>query len=121
MSDNVEHRPTWQDAETFCRKVAEVVSGMEGAPLGIYSPARGGLCLGVMVSHLTGLPMLAHPTRDCIIVDDISDTGATLAGIVEKYGVPFYAMYYKNGGPCVPDLYLFTKEEGEWVVFPWEL
>lgn len=119
MSDRV--IATWDDAERFCRKVAELVADLDERPCGIYAPARGGLCLGVMVSHLTGLPMLMHPDPKCVVVDDIADTGATLQGIVEKYGMPFYAMFYKEGGPLVPDMYMFAKREGEWTVFPWEL
>ena len=48
---------------------------------GIYGFPRGGLCLAVALSHSLGLPILEKPKNNCLIVDDIYDTGYTLEKI----------------------------------------
>lgn len=61
------------------------------------------------------------PTKGCIIVDDIVDTGETLlhykSGAYSTYEV--VTMFYREGSLVKPDYY-FAKKEGEWIQFPWE-
>ena len=48
---------------------------------GVYGIPRGGLCLAVSLSHYLNIPLLELPQDNCLIVDDIYDSGKTL----EKY------------------------------------
>ena len=46
---------------------------------GIHGIPRGGLVLAVSLSHRLELPLLATPQPGCLIVDDVFETGRTLA------------------------------------------
>lgn len=116
---------SWDDVERFCRELARRTSGRTFD--GVYGPARGGLPIAVMMSHLLHLPLLMSPTNKTLLVDDICDTGDTLY----RYRMdatrpdlqrPYIAtMAFVKGGPVEPDYHMFEKHEGDWVVFPWEL
>lgn len=107
---------SWEECEDFAECVAAICRTRKFS--GVYGVPRGGLVLAVMVSHVAGLPMLMAPCADCLIVDDIADTGETLA----KYAGREYiaTLYYRRGCSYVPNFWLKEKVDGEWIVFPWE-
>jgi hypoxanthine phosphoribosyltransferase len=106
---------SWDEVERF---VAEVKAFCIPRHIkGIYGIPRGGNVLATMVSYRTGLPLLQAPAKDCLIIDDISDSGKTLLHYKEK-GYAIATMCYKESSLVEPDMY-YRKTE-EWVVFPWE-
>ena len=108
---------TWDDAETFVKKAAAAFPEV----IGVYGPARGGLPLAVMFSHLAGVPLLEAPCPGCLVIDDICDTGRTLYAQSQKADRRVATLAYKRQASFEPDLWLVEAPDNEWVVFPWEL
>jgi len=109
----------WDQVEEFIRDLSGELLNFNSHIKGIYAVPRGGLVLGVMLSHITKLPMLAAPCKDCIIIDDISDTGKTLEVFREKNYLIATLMYHKQT-TVIPEIYKLEKKDN-WIVFPWEI
>lgn len=116
---------SWEEVERF---VLEVSEHFQNKRLnGVYGLARGGLVLSVMLSHSLDIPLLNAPTSDCLIVDDICDSGESLlhyfknsSGDKKKKNY-ICTMYYKpNELGVIPDYYMNEKNDA-WIVFPWEI
>ena len=105
----------WMDVEAYIDRVKAYCIPRHFK--GIYGIPRGGLVLAVMVSYRTGLPLLQAPARDCLIIDDIADSGKTLLHYKEK-GYAITTMCYKETSQVEPDMY--HKKTTDWIVFPWE-
>lgn len=113
---------TWEDVENF---ITFVVRNTTTPVTGVYGLPRGGLVLAVMLSHRLHVPMLMSPVENCIIVDDICDSGESLlhymknsSGEKENYTVA--TMYYKpNRLGIKPGMWSRLKGD-KWIVFPWE-
>ncbi|MBW3041867.1 phosphoribosyltransferase [Prochlorococcus marinus] len=85
---------------------------------GVYGFPRGGLCIAVALSHSLGLPLLGKPKNNCLIVDDIYDSGQTLEQIRHLKGTQTHVWISKK----IPTWWNSYKyiEGKEWIVFPWE-
>ena len=95
---------------------------------GVYGIPRGGLILAVLVSHKMNIPLLQAPIENCIIIDDICDSGETLVHYAKNTSgreVPKYhitTMHYKKNDLMEPELwYDYKNTENEWIVYPWEV
>jgi hypoxanthine phosphoribosyltransferase len=105
----------------------------------IIGLARGGLVPGVYLSHLLGIPFKAlnkdelfqnskFEYPNALIIDDINDTGRTLADFNSKYSDLFdmvrYAVIVNNESSSFDVDYYGCRynklEENDWFVFPWE-
>lgn len=115
---------TWNAVETFVNDVVKEYKEKDIS--GVYGLPRGGLVMAVMLSHRLKVPMLTSPAQNCIIVDDICDSGESLlhyanqssSDEIENYHI--ITMYYKkNDLGIIPEKYAATKGE-DWIVFPWE-
>lgn len=85
---------------------------------GIYAIPRGGLILGVILSHRLNLPLIDKPTKQTLVIDDISDTGETLKDMLHK---KIACLYSSMWTVTYPDYYAFLKTQKEsWIIFPWE-
>ena len=106
----------WKEVEDFIKNLSErlpkKISGVYGIP-------RGGLCMAVMLSHYANIPVLQAPCKNCIVIDDIADTGLTLLHCKEK-GYFIATMYYHKQSKVVPNYYEKEKKD-QWIVFPWEI
>ena len=118
--------------------VEEYINCIESAyknfPLsGVYGLPRGGLVLAVMISHRLDIPLLQAPYPDCLIVDDICDSGESLMHYVNNSSSPdkpnYYVttMIYNQNCPIKVDISWKDKShfeksafENAWIVFPWE-
>lgn len=114
----------WEEVEAFIGKVKASYQGK--GITGVYGFPRGGLVLAVMLSHRMGIPLLAAPCKNCIIIDDICDSGETLlhydrnSSGEDKKAYHIVTMFYKQNSLGVkPELYDKEKDDA-WVVFPWE-
>jgi hypoxanthine phosphoribosyltransferase len=92
----------------------------------IYGVPRGGLILGVALSHALDLPLIPSMVlydgkrENILVVDDISDTGETLTRIsdtVEKS--LFYTLHYDDNSAFGPDFY-YASNDDCWIKYPWE-
>lgn len=118
-----------KDMELFASiiKIAETERGIKFD--GIYGPPRGGLCLAVKLSHLLDdLPVLMHPTKNCVICDDVFDSGVTLRPLYEKYcrnNLSIILAWFINSDRLQEVMekgihYSQMKENSEWIIYPFE-
>lgn len=86
---------------------------------GIYGIPRGGLPIAVCLSHSLNLPLLLYPTKNSLVIDDISDTGKTLKSFKNR---KIACLYSSKWTETNPDYFVLTKEDKDsWIVFPWEV
>lgn len=115
---------SWNEVKQYIDKLANQIKEFETSFSGIYGIPRGGLILAVLLSHKTGLPLLAAPAENCIIIDDIADSGRTLIHFTDndtqfnKYYIT--TMFYHERSMVKPDFYLYSKKD-TWITFPWEV
>lgn len=108
----------WQDFEYDVHQLLRLIYAT-GRPIeGIYAVPRGGLVLGVRLSHELDLPLVyGGVDKNILIVDDIADTGNTLEPF-RKRGCQIATLLRHVNCPFVPTYY--SRENSEWVTFPWE-
>lgn len=88
----------------------------------IYALPRGGLLIGVMLSHNLDLPLLENIediNEKTLVVDDISDSGNTLTALLKNKEVDVATLYERKGSNYKP---LYTHKflnHDLWLVFPW--
>lgn len=116
---------TWYNVEKFINNVS--IRFSKSNISGVYGLPRGGLILAVMLSHKMHIPMLMAPCKDCIIIDDICDSGESLIHYVnnssgnEIFKYHIATMFYKpNKLNIKPEYYEYYKKDEDWIVFPWE-
>lgn len=112
----------WNKMEEYVQTLADKIT-KDGKPVwGVYGLPRGGLVPAVILSHKLGVPLLLAPCENCVVVDDIADTGVTLQHFANK-GYCIAVIWYKACSKVVPDYYAMKstkRNEGAWIVFPWE-
>ena len=95
---------------------------------GIYGVPRGGLPIAVLLSNRLGLPLLMAPTKQCIVCDDILDSGKMMDVLYEKYcrdsSSRIFVWYIneERKAECRERqiYYVRTKKAKDWVQFFWE-
>lgn len=97
---------------------------LAGRSYDVWGIPTGGAYVAAMVAAALNKPLRTEPPRDpknTIIVDDIVDSGATLAPYLEQ-GYAFVALH---GRPGSQHKYLHQgvigEETTDWVVYPWEV
>jgi len=110
---------TYQQIVDACKQIAETIkiNPLTFDVKNIYGVPRGGLILAIHLSHLLDLPLSLFPTKDSLIVDDISDTGNTLSIFSGRN--PIVTMYYHRQALVIPDIWVYEKKD-KWIQFPWE-
>lgn len=96
---------------------------------GIFTFPRGGFILATLLSYRLNLPILSNPAKNCIIIDDIIDTGITMkkySDLMNEKNYFITAMFMKDNQlaeeaefQCFADYFEFVKKD-EWIVYPWE-
>lgn len=82
---------------------------------GVFGIPAGGLVLATCLHYRLGLPLLLAPTKNTLIVDDIVDTGKTIAHYVEKGNFTISLFFHKQS-EHVPDIWLHEKTD-KWICF----
>jgi hypoxanthine phosphoribosyltransferase len=111
---------TWPDMELF-RAFAATIDH-QGCT-GVYGAPRGGLPLAVLLSHWLGLPLLDRPSSSMLWVDDIVDSGQTLARSRTDFPSARFLAWVTRTRQDGLDAFLTlagTVHAEAWVVFPWE-
>ena len=110
---------TWQEFDQDCETIIQTLYPRRAEFDGVWGPSRGGLPLAVALSHGLGLPLfLSKPfSHRTLIVDDISDTGKTLAPYEETN---FIVTLFVHPQTLTPPSFHIHEKGKEWVVFPWE-
>lgn len=123
MTEEYIHRITWNEVEAYLNAVAERIEPHDFT--GVYGIPRGGSVLAAWLSHKLYLPLLADSQPNCIIIDDIFDSGKTLRDHLNTKEFDKNNMYVTvmfcnprtNAG--LVDFY-YKEKEDNWIVFPWE-
>jgi hypoxanthine phosphoribosyltransferase len=151
---------SWQEVDAYCMQLALTILKSDWRPDYIVGLTRGGLTPGVLLSHLLAVPMhtLKVQLRDgdqdtemncwmpedvvdgknILIVDDINDTGETLAWIRSDWSKSVFQgdmdyHWHKRVRVAVLVNNLASKEsvdfcideinkvdDPSWICFPWE-
>lgn len=113
----------WNDVDTFVNVLVDHIKMKKLKITGVFGLPRGGLIPAVMISHQLDIPLLLAPCNNCLIVDDIADSGKSLHHYTEndtQFNKYFIAtMFYHERSIVKPDFYLYEKND-RWIVFPWE-
>jgi len=113
----------WQQYETDIHRLATSIKDANQDFHCIYGVPRGGLIMGVHLSHLLKIPLTDKPFGSYLVVDDISDSGTTLADWRNKrmVRVKIATLYVKGKTLAMPDFWVAKYPEDKWLVFPWEV
>ncbi len=114
---------SWEDINKYLDGVVEDVKKRGLKPSGVYGVPRGGLIFATMLSYKMDIPLLLNAAKDCIIIDDIADSGRTLMHFT-KNDTQFHkfyitTMYYHERSMVKPDYFMFEKKDN-WIVYPYE-
>lgn len=105
---------TWSDVETFVNVLVDKVKFETKKFSGVYGLPRGGLIPAIMISHALDIPLLLAPCNNCLIVDDIADSGRSLYHFTEndtQFNDNYIAtMFYHERSLVKPDFYLYEKK-----------
>lgn len=111
---------SWRAFDADCQKIARWAKRRKFE--NIYGIPRGGLIVAVRLSHFTGMPVILDYKKisaKTLVVDDISDTGKTLAKLHQLIKVtPTVATLFWHHNSPEPDFWCCKKLN--WVIFPWE-
>ncbi len=142
---------TWGDIEEQCRALAKEIKEQAVSFDVIIGIARGGWIPARLLSDILDNdevdtvrvkfyesvgktakePVILHPIqidiedKEVLLVDDIADTGESLAATVEHLrekkvkSIFVVTLLKKPISKFTPDL--FAKETPDWVIFPWEV
>ena len=114
---------SWKDMEDFVDSLIVEIKKQKFKPSGVYGIPRGGLIIATLISYKLDIPLLMNASKDCLIVDDIADSGRTLLHFTEndtQFNRYFIAtMFYHQRSLVKPNFYKFEKND-KWIVFPWE-
>ena len=107
---------SWADFDQAVSTIADRCRGSSFS--GIHGIPRGGLVLAVALSHRLELPLLPSPQPGCLLVDDVYETGLTLAphrDLEEACVVVWVSKAEPLWWQAVE-----VTDSSEWIVFPWE-
>ena len=114
----------WAEVDQYLKHLVNKIKEYEIPFTGIYGVPRGGMLLATLLSYKINLPLLSAPMHNCIIIDDIADSGRTLLHYTKndtQFNDYFITtMFYHERSMVKPDFYLYTKKD-EWITFPWEV
>ena len=124
------HILNWEDIDNLIEKLCKKILNSKLEIKDIWGLPRGGSIPAVMVSHKLNIPITKgtiSPTT--LIIDDICDSGITLADFYETYqdefSFPFYlktaVLHYKSHTSVFePTLYANQWSSNDWIIYPWE-
>ena len=107
---------SWREFDESVEQIANKCRFKEFS--GIYGVPRGGLCLAVALSHKLKIELISEPIKNSLIVDDVYETGITLATFKNIEGAMFFVLFSK-----IEPIWwntLFISKKSQWIVFPWE-
>src|SRR3989338_2638909 len=109
---------SWKEFDEMAKELIKKIKSSNEKFDGVYGIPRGGLVLAVHISHNLDLPLLLYPTKNTLVVDDISDNGNTLSSMKNRKIATLFSTPWTK---TKPDWNIKSKEnEDHWIVFPWE-
>jgi len=118
----------WSDFEYYIKMLAKNIRKSKIKISNIYGIPRGGLVIGIRLSHLLNKPLVtdwADRNPETLVVDDCVDSGATMKKIVEaRYCTLTHwntaVLLYCPNSSFRPTFFSGLKSKTTWVIFPWE-
>ena len=116
---------TWQDFALDAQRLAGYIMCGPRAHTAIYAIPRGGLVLGVYLSHTLHLPLIIDEppkVEDCLnvlVVDDNAVTGSSIAPFIKR-GFTTAVLINNPVGNINSPTYV-ARTSLDWPVFPWEV
>mgnify|MGYP001161036318 CR=1 FL=1 len=107
---------SWQQFDDAVARLAERFASE--SIHGVYGIPRGGLCLAVALSHAMEQPFLLAPQAGCLVVDEVYETGQTLAGVRQQCPDAVFAVWVSKQPPEWWEAVEVTTSD-EWIIFPW--
>lgn len=89
----------------------------DGPPASIYGVPTGGCLAALAVQAVAGVQILDEPEPNCLVVDDLIDSGKTLRPFKER-GFRVDALYRKSTSPV--NMASDAQCLHGWLQFPWE-
>lgn len=123
MSEWNKYKITAEQFEKDILKLVNMISKRNHSYKGLYPIPRGGMVVGVYLSHYLDLPIIYNwheviKTKNVLIVDDILDTGYTLETFEDNFHTA--VVYYKPRSMIVPTYFAEQIPDDRWIVFPFE-
>ena len=133
----------WRSIERAVDKVVELVHARRFTPSTIIALGRGGLAPAAMIAHRlevrtvhawpirlsdgqqvdtihAAAPPAVPFTEPVLLVDDLIDTGATVAFARGVYSRAKVAVLFQKPSRVTADFFGFRSDGAEWLRFPWE-
>lgn len=117
---------SWDDIKIA---LDDIVNKIDGTFSGVYGVPKGGLVPAVILSNRLKIPLLCAPSKDCIVIDDICDSGKTMQsfGNYENNNIFKVTLFVRSSyiishhnKPKDINLYHSIINNDVWLVFPWE-
>lgn len=123
MDNDYIKRISWDEVGAYLNAVAERVDPHDFS--GVYGIPRGGSVLSAWLSHKLYLPLLSDICPNCIIIDDICDSGDTLKQVLDSCtcrGIEdcFITVMFQNPESIAQVDYFYKEKDDKWIAFPWE-
>lgn len=118
---------SWSEVDRACQGLRDWIL----RPVSEVIPiSRGGLVPGAILAYMLDLPVkyvfdpkspaLYSPRCDLLVVDDVSDTGATIRCARNMFpNAMFVALFAKPAGFAACDEYAVAYPQDVWLTFPW--
>jgi len=115
VSSHPVRRITWAEFTRDCGGLVEEIRRAGLRVSGVFGVPSGGCHVAQIVAHALEVPVLDEPERDCVVVDDLIDSGKTIQSYSAR-GHMCLTLYRK---PHSPPGYGIRTLSG-WLQFPWE-
>ena len=115
---------TWKDIDDAIDSLAYNIKSSGLEIKSICGMVRGGLIPAVMLSHKLGIKynhiLIPKISGNTLLVDDICDSGNTLANFKHDTRIITATIHYKQSAIYEPNFWYSLIQEKDWIVYPWE-
>jgi GTP cyclohydrolase I len=113
MKEQITFEQYNEDILVLAQKIAEEIKSGNKKYSSIYGIPRGGYYVAIELSNLLSIPVVNKPVEMTLIVDDICDSGATLAAYKDHDKATVYVREASKG---MVTYYGMVKDS--WLLFP---
>jgi GTP cyclohydrolase I len=108
---------SYKEVQQLTAKLAARIRAQKVEISGIFGVPRGGVPIAIELSKMLGAPLLSQPRRGCLVVDDVADSGKTLA----RYADYRQAVLFAKPNAKVSSAIFSAAVSDKWIQFPWEI
>lgn len=109
-------KPTYQEIMTMTSALVAEIGRSKLNITSVYGVPRGGVPVAMLLASHLGLPVVDTPNEYSLIVDDICDSGKTLARFPNHHTATLYV-----SANCQKTPTFYMARAKHWVEFPWEI